>query len=144
MKPLLSAFCCVMVLSAAPHGQQPAQTPQPQPAATISNADVIAMVTAGLSEPLILTAIRQAPSRTFDVTAAGLIGLKKANVSDAVIAVMQGSAASTAPAAEQTPAAPVPSQMPSAQEAAQGMSGNGASYSPKPVRRYREHGPLQE
>jgi hypothetical protein len=56
---------------------------------TMTNADVIQMVTANLSEQVIITSIRQAPAKDFDLTPTGLIALKKAGVSDAVILVMQ-------------------------------------------------------
>jgi len=67
------------------------ETPKPgSPAASrMTNAEVIELVTAGLSEQVIITAIRQAPTRDFDVTPAGLIALKKAKVPDAVIVAMQ-------------------------------------------------------
>jgi hypothetical protein len=55
----------------------------------MTNADVIQMVTAKLSEQVIVTSIRQAPAKDFDLTPTGLIALKKAGVSDAVILVMQ-------------------------------------------------------
>jgi hypothetical protein len=56
---------------------------------TITNADVVEMVTAGLSEQIISTSIRQAAAKDFDLTPAGLIALKKAGVPDAVVLVMQ-------------------------------------------------------
>ncbi len=62
---------------------------------TMTNADVIQMVTAALSEQVIITSIRQAPVRDFDLTPTGLIALKKAGVSDSVILVMQEVSAST-------------------------------------------------
>jgi len=57
---------------------------------TMTNNDVIQMVTASLSEQVITTAIRQAQAKAFDLTPTGLIALKKAQVSDAVILAMQG------------------------------------------------------
>lgn len=62
----------------------------------MTNTDVINMVAAGLSEPIILEAIRGAKSRSFDVTPNGLIALKKGGVSDAVIAVMMNPSAPVA------------------------------------------------
>jgi Domain of unknown function (DUF4440) len=56
---------------------------------SITNADVVEMVTAGLSEQIIITSIRQATARDFDLTPAGLIALKKAGVPDTVVLVMQ-------------------------------------------------------
>lgn len=55
----------------------------------MTNDEVIQLVTAGLSEQVIITSIRQAPIEDFDLTPTGLIALKKAGVSDAVIVVMQ-------------------------------------------------------
>ena len=60
----------------------------------MTNAEVIQMVSGGLSEQVIITSIRQAPARDFDLTPAGLIALKKASVSDTVISVMQEVSAS--------------------------------------------------
>jgi hypothetical protein len=56
---------------------------------TMTNADVIEMVTAGLSEQIIITSIRQAPAKDFHLTPSGLIALKKAGVPDTVVLVMQ-------------------------------------------------------
>lgn len=58
-------------------------------ASKMTNDEVIQLVTASLSEQVIITSIRQATTRDFDLTTAGLIALKKASVPDAVIAVMQ-------------------------------------------------------
>jgi hypothetical protein len=60
-----------------------------KPKNAITNADVVQMVAAGLSEKVIITSIRQAPAKDFDLTPTGLITLKKAGVSDAVVSVMQ-------------------------------------------------------
>jgi len=75
------------------------QTTQSSPAkqaaraiSKMTNADVIQLVTAGLSEQVVTTSIRQAPGKNFDLTPTGLIALKKAGVSDAVIVVMQEAA----------------------------------------------------
>jgi hypothetical protein len=67
------------------------QTSKPESPATskMTNEEVIQLVAAGLSEQVIITSIRQAPTKDFDVTPNGLILLKKAKVPDAVIAVMQ-------------------------------------------------------
>jgi hypothetical protein len=61
----------------------------------MTNADVIQMVGAALSEQVIITSIRQAPAKDFDLTPTGLIALKKAGVSDSVILVMQEVSAPT-------------------------------------------------
>jgi len=61
----------------------------------ITNDEVIQLVKAGLSEQVVITSIRQAPTKDFDLTTKGLIELKKAGVSDAVILVMQERVAPT-------------------------------------------------
>ena len=68
----------------------------------MTNNEVIQLVTAGLSDQVVGTSIRQASHKDFDLTLAGLIALKKAGVSDAVIAVMQesGAPAQAAPTSE--------------------------------------------
>lgn len=58
-------------------------------ASKMTNDEVIQLVTAGLSEQVIITSIRQAPTKDFDLSPTALIALKKANVPDAVIVVMQ-------------------------------------------------------
>jgi hypothetical protein len=57
----------------------------------MTNADVIQLVSAGLSEQVITTSIRNAPDKGFDLKPPGLIALKKAGVSDAIILIMQDS-----------------------------------------------------
>lgn len=77
--------------------------------AKVTNADIIEMVSAGLSEPIIMSAIRSAPAKSFDLTPMGLVSLKKAGVSDALIQSMQNGGAvppevkPAAPAAEAKP-----------------------------------------
>jgi hypothetical protein len=53
------------------------------------NADITELVTAGLSVEVIITSIRQAPTKDFDLTPTGLIALKKAHVVDEIISAMQ-------------------------------------------------------
>ena len=55
----------------------------------MTNEDVIKMSKAGLAEDVIITAIRQAPKRNFDLTASGLIELKLGKVPDAIVRAMQ-------------------------------------------------------
>jgi hypothetical protein len=62
----------------------------------MTNDEVIQLVTAGLSEEVIITSIRQASAKAFDLAPTGLIALKKAGVSDAVILAMQSDTAATA------------------------------------------------
>ena len=77
-----------------------AQATQP-----LTNADVARMVAAKLGDSVILTAVRTASRKDFDLTVSGLISLKQAGVSDTVIAAMLESAAST-PQAAVAPAPP--------------------------------------
>lgn len=63
----------------------------------MTNADVVEMVKAGLSEQIITTSIRQASAKSFDLSPAGLISLKKAGVSDAIIQVLQEVTSKTKP-----------------------------------------------
>jgi len=70
----------------------------------MTNADVIKMVAAKLSDDIIISAIASAPKKNFDLGADGLIALKRAGASDAVVAAMQGRAAPTAPAPVTAPA----------------------------------------
>jgi hypothetical protein len=75
----------------------------------LTNAEVIQLVSGGLSATVIAASIRQTASVAFDLTPAGLIALKKAGVPDAVIAAMQErngvAAAAVAATPERAPAA---------------------------------------
>lgn len=86
-----------LTLSALPW-QQPPKKPKPSPtrsaepvqaAAPMMNADVIQMFSAGLSEAVIISAIERAERKQFDLTVQGLVALKKAGVSDALILFLQ-------------------------------------------------------
>src|SRR5262245_35373291 len=72
-------------------------------AASMTNDDVIKMAKAGIAEDVIVTAIRQAPRRNFDLTATGLIELKLGKVPDSVVRAMQ---ALDAPKPDPSPAPP--------------------------------------
>lgn len=74
----------------------------------MTNNEVIQLVSAGLSDQVVSTSIRQASNKDFDVSITGLIALKKARVSDAVIAVMQegGTSAQVATPSEAAPPPP--------------------------------------
>lgn len=63
----------------------------------LTNADVISMVKAGLSEDTVVAAIRGKPS-AFDTSPQALIDLKKKGVSDAVLQAMAQAGAPTSPA----------------------------------------------
>jgi hypothetical protein len=65
-----------------------AQQSTAQSAKTITNQDIIEMVSAGLSDELIVDKIHAADATTFDTSTQALKALKAANVSDAVIGVM--------------------------------------------------------
>lgn len=67
-----------------------AALPEAKATQAMTNSDVIQMVAAGLSDTIVAAAVRQAASKSFDLTTAGLIALKGAKVSDAVILAMQG------------------------------------------------------
>lgn len=54
-------------------------------AASMSNSDVIQLLSAGMNEAIVLQAIDTAGSAAFDTSAAGLVKLKKAGASDVVI-----------------------------------------------------------
>jgi len=72
--------------------------------AAMTNQDVIRMAGAGLAEDVIITAMRQAPRRTFDLSASGLIELKQAKVADTIVRAMQA-LEETVPVAAPAPAA---------------------------------------
>lgn len=55
---------------------------------TLTNADIIRMVKSGVSDSVVIGAI-QANENKFDLSVNGILSLKSAGVSDAVIAVMQ-------------------------------------------------------
>lgn len=101
-------FVALSQTSPAPKKPTPTAAAQKQSSdktAPLTNADVIQMVEAGIQPPIIKTAIRQAGSHQFDLTAKGLIELKQHKVPDDVVAVMQDP---TAPDVAVTP--PVPLQ----------------------------------
>jgi len=72
---------------------------------TLTNQDIVTMVSGGLSEQVIVTAIQQATKRDFDLSPTGLLDLKKRGVSDSLISEMQRAATSSS----KPEAAPAPS-----------------------------------
>jgi hypothetical protein len=119
-----------------PRPVTPVTSPPSQGPSKMTNDEVIQLVTAGLSEQVIITSIRQAPAKAFDLTPTGLIALKKAGVSDAVIVVMQerGTPVQAAAAGEaKTPpkydatlaAPPKPAAAPEAQDGCSGVENMG-------------------
>jgi hypothetical protein len=79
-------------------------------ASSMTNSDVIALCKAGLSDEVVLNAIRSATQSAFDVSTAGLLELAKAGVPSRVIVEMQKPR--TAPAASVHLAPPAPSDAP--------------------------------
>jgi hypothetical protein len=67
--------------------QRPARTAAS--AAKMTNHDVIQMISAGLSDQVIIGSIRQASAKNFDLSPMGLVALKKGGASDALIVFMQ-------------------------------------------------------
>src|SRR6185295_843612 len=56
----------------------------------LDNSGVISMVQAGLSEDIVINAIRTAEKTKFDLSPKGLIELSQANVGEKVIQTLQG------------------------------------------------------
>jgi hypothetical protein len=87
-----------------------------QQSKALTNDDVVSMVSGGLDESLIVGAI-QANDENFDVSATGLLGLKKAGVGDKIIQAMLAAEAkkhnppSASPAQLQVSITPTPSTM---------------------------------
>ncbi len=73
------------------------------PVAPMTNANVISLARAGLSDPVIISAIRRAPARAFDVSDSALISLAEFKVSNAVIEEMMQPAVGENKPAAQTP-----------------------------------------
>jgi hypothetical protein len=64
-----------------------------QPRLSLTNADVIAMVAGGLGDEIILRAMENAASTSFDTSPKGLVDLKVAKVNDKVVQQMQKASA---------------------------------------------------
>jgi len=76
-----------------------------------SNEDVIKLVEAGLSPAVVANAVRTSRSPEFDVSPAGLVALKRGNVPDSIVMLMQ--AARAIPVQSSPPsAAPMPAATP--------------------------------
>jgi hypothetical protein len=75
--------------------------------AGMNNADVIALVGAGMSDDIVLAKIHAARSTAFDISIQGLTALKNAGVSTAVIKVMIDPSAGTGQAAAVDPDDPM-------------------------------------
>lgn len=85
---LAGALALVTLAAAAPASAQ----------GVLTNADVVKMAKAGLSDEIMINSIKTQPA-AFDLSPEAMIELKKSGVSDAVIAVMQQKASGAAPAA---------------------------------------------
>lgn len=86
----------------AAHTQKPAAPAKPDLGMT--NEAVIKMVKSGLSEDLIIGAIKGATKKSFDLSADGLIALKTAGVSDKIMMIMSGIEPPPPPVTAPTPA----------------------------------------
>lgn len=64
-------------------------------AIAMSNQDVLDLLSAGISEDVVIEKIKTAPARNFDTSVAGLKGLKAAGVSDSIIKAMLQPTATT-------------------------------------------------
>jgi hypothetical protein len=83
---VLAACATVQAQTAAPAA--PKRATRPATPEGMTNADVLKLVRAGLGEPLVVVAIRNAKKTAFDLSTDRLIELKGAGVSDGVLAVM--------------------------------------------------------
>jgi hypothetical protein len=72
----------------------------------LTNAKIIEMVKAGIGGPLVINKIKSADGN-FDVSADGMIELKKAGVTDEIIAVMMEKPTTVAPAAANSKDTPI-------------------------------------
>lgn len=98
------AILMFLVAAASAGPSLAAQNAAPASAA-MTNDDVVKMVAAGLSDQIVIAAIRQANARNFDLSPAVLIDLKAKRVSDAVVAAMlsPGAPPSAGPSGFQPP-----------------------------------------
>jgi hypothetical protein len=104
----IKLFAIALLISAVAMAQQPG--------ATLKNEDVVNMVESGLQESVVIAAVHANPEN-FDLSANGLIALKKAGVSDAVIQAMLASRNSQPAVASRT------TEPTAARTRSQGMAG---------------------
>src|SRR5262249_17707011 len=122
MSPMLVtalAWMIAMMLTATVGAQTPAKplpAPPPAPkAAAVSGVDtVIALVKGGMSESLVIKTLKR-EGKAYTLSAADLLKLQKAGVSENIIEVMTDPGAAVTPAA---PAASTPAVVPAARHAA--------------------------
>ena len=87
----LASLLLIIVVSASVDPSQATRrpvTPSAPAAAAMTNADVVKMVKAGLTDVVIVAAIRNAARTTFRLDADALIALKSSGVSDVIVTAM--------------------------------------------------------
>ena len=92
MTKQISAFFFLVLLTVG------VSTVSAQTAKPMTNTDVVKMVSVGLGEDIVVTAIRGAAQKQFETSPNDLIKLKTAKVSDKVIAAMMNSDSAQKPA----------------------------------------------
>src|ERR1700730_7276510 len=90
MRFILRRVAFVAAISVATCGIASAQVTG-VPTKSVTNADVVSMVTVRLSDDVILGAVQQAATTDFDLSPEALIALKNDGVSDRVLQAMQTS-----------------------------------------------------
>jgi len=137
---LVGVIFCVLAWAPAALAQSGVKGGPPKPPAAAKQMtidDVVAMVQAGLSDDIVITKLRQ-NNHAFDMSADDLIRLKKAKVSDRVLAVMLDPHAeprqAAAPSAAMTTAAaaPAPAALPAPAESPQATPPAGPAPDEKP------------
>ena len=87
----VASLLLIIVVSASADPSQATRrpvTPSAPAAAAMTNADVVKMVKAGLTDVVIVAAIRNAARTTFRLDADALIALKSSGVSDVIVTAM--------------------------------------------------------
>jgi hypothetical protein len=104
---LWSLLCCFLLSTAAVTQQRkPARKPATAQPTALTNADIIRLVEAKMSDEIILTMIQKSKTK-FDLSTDGLVQLRKAGVSNRVIEAMMNP---TAAAPNTPPPAPPPAK----------------------------------
>ncbi len=119
------SFILVVIVSIPGHVARATQgqsgvTRGQQPAKPLTNDDIISMVKNGLPEDVIVHAI-QANDTNFDISAAGLIALKKEGISPKLIDAMLAAAASKKSPPSAAPTGGTPPAVPPAGDSSQGV-----------------------
>lgn len=89
-----------------------ATTSEPAGLSPLTNADVVALLTAKISTDLIVTQIYRANAVAFDLSTAGLVSLTKQSVPDAVLKAMMARQDSKGPIVHQASQPPPPAESP--------------------------------